>query len=361
MTFAPPPTAVQAPNPTAVMGRRVAAFFIDVFAPLMGAIIAGVLLWVSSATQVENAGSNFCERFRARSATVSDEVYDQFESGSTCFESGDTVLLASSDDTGRATLVGLAVSLLIPLNLFVLQGVTGAAAGKHMLGLRVVRADGSVAGFGWNALRTLLLFVATAITGFCFGIGWIAEMIVAGVTKRHQRVGDMAAGTFVVRKESVGRPVVEPVVAAWPTQTGWQQPAPGPSPWGAPVPTWGAPTTTAQPQQSAPSQTPEPQVSPNDPPVWGQPAAAAPGSTVPGSTVPSATEPLQPESAGWAAPTPSPAPVAQPGPAQPAPAMNLPPGAEMRWDERWNAWLYWDPTAQRWLRHDPATNQWLPM
>jgi uncharacterized RDD family membrane protein YckC len=337
------------------MGRRVAAFFIDVFAPLVGAILAGALLWVSSATQVDNAGSNFCERFRARSATVSDEVYDRFDPGATCFASGDTVLLASSDDTGTAVFVGLAVSMLIPLNLFVLQGVTGAAAGKHMLGLRVVRADGTVAGFGKNALRTLLLLVATVISGFCFGIGWIAEMIVAGVTKRHQRVGDMAAGTFVVRKESVGRPVVESVAAVGPTQTSWQQSAPGPNTWGAPVPTWGSPTTTPQPQQSAPSQTSEAQIAPNEPPVWGQ--SVAPDL---GTTSPSVAEP-QPEAAGWAAPSPAAAPVTQPGPAQQAPAMNLPPGAEMRWDERWNAWLYWDPTAQRWLRHDPATNQWLPM
>jgi uncharacterized RDD family membrane protein YckC len=354
MTFAPPAvTAPAGPDPTAVVGRRIGAYLIDYLVPLVLAVVAGFALFFSSAVRVTNAGASFCERYNFNSSTISDAVYREVGTGGGCLQVGDDeALVASSDDTGRAVLAGLAVFGLAWVNLFILQGITGASAAKHLLGLRVVRGDGSRVGFGWNALRTVLLFVDS----FCFGI---VGLITVNTTKRHQRVGDLASGTYVVRKEYVGTPVaVVPPVAAT-----WQPPATGAA-WGTPAPTWGSPTPTPMSTPTSESQTP----------TWGQPVTptwAAPEPAVPTETSPSVDGPTesvpptmtQPESPGWAAPTPAvaPTPAPAPQPTQQAPAMSLPPGAEMRWDERWNAWLYWDPTAQRWLRHDPATNQWIPM
>ncbi len=360
MTFAPPAVAAPAgPDPTAVVGRRIGAYVIDYLVPLVLAFVVGFAMFFSSAVRVTNAGANFCERYNAGSITISDDVYREVGTGGGCFQvENDEALVATSDDTGSAVLVGFAIFGLAWVNLFIVQGITGASAAKHLLGLRVVRGNGNKVGFGWNALRTGLLFVDS----FCFGV---VGLITVNTTKRHQRVGDLASGTYVVRKEAVGTPIAlaPPLAATWqvPAAGGtWGSPAPT---WGSPAPTWGTPTTPA------PTPTTESQ-----PPAWGQPATttwgapepstqdeASPIADAPAESVPSTT--VQPESAGWAAPTPTtvPAPAPAPAPAQQAPAMNLPPGAEMRWDERWNAWLYWDPTAQRWLRHDPATNQWIPM
>ncbi len=290
-------------------------------------------------------------------------MYDAFPNrNSPCAQINDEAYLATSDDSAGPALVFLALSSLIALNVFVLQGATGASAGKHLMGLRVVKGDGSIAGFGSNALRSLMLLIATALS-FCFLIGWIVELIVASASKRHQRIGDMAASTYVVRKTDVGSAVA---MAAAPTPQ-----------WGAPQPTWGQPAPAmGQPATWGSTQTPG---------SWGAPTTPAP--TEPAVAAPD----LDAADAGWASPTPAadplatqplptdPAPVfaptspapevpaPEPAPPEPAaapqaaPAMQLPPGAEMRWDDRWNAWLYWDPSARRWLRHDPATNQWIPM
>lgn len=56
----------------------------------------------------------------------------------------------------------------------------------------------------------------------------------------------------------------------------------------------------------------------------------------------------------WGAATATPA-------ASGAAPSTLPPGATMRWDPQWQAWLYWDPNSQRWSRHDPATDSWIPI
>ncbi len=65
----------------------------------------------------------------------------------------------------------------------------GQTVGKRVMGIRVVRADGSDAGFGPASLRNLLRLVDF------FGIG---ALMIAG-TERKQRLGDKVAGTVVVR------------------------------------------------------------------------------------------------------------------------------------------------------------------
>jgi len=45
------------------------------------------------------------------------------------------------------------------LEIFLLTAVSGLTVGKRLLGIRVIRTDGRRPGFGWAALRTVLLFL----------------------------------------------------------------------------------------------------------------------------------------------------------------------------------------------------------
>ena len=69
----------------------------------------------------------------------------------------------------------------------------GQTVGKRLYGLRVIRDDGAPAGFIAVLIRNLLRIV-DFLPAF-YGLGLL--MII--VTSRSQRLGDMAAGTYVVR------------------------------------------------------------------------------------------------------------------------------------------------------------------
>lgn len=69
----------------------------------------------------------------------------------------------------------------------------GRSIGKMALSLRVVRLDGSAPGLGDYLLRWLLRIVEIlALSG-------VGAIIAVAVTQRGQRLGDLAAGTTVVR------------------------------------------------------------------------------------------------------------------------------------------------------------------
>jgi uncharacterized RDD family membrane protein YckC len=349
-------------DPTAVIGRRIGAWALDVVLVLVLAGGAGAIVWFSSATLVEGAGESFCERINDTAPDLGDPVAEVYDVGYSCLQLNDDAYVASNDDTRRAFMAGILIALLIPLNLFIVQGLTGASVGKHLFGLRVVRATGQIAGFGWNALRTLLLLVATFPCGIVL---MPAELIVAAVTKRHQRVGDMAAGCYVVRRASVGTPIdasgtITGAPAPVPASTWGVPTAPAPSAtWGTPPPTWGTtPPSTPSPTPEG-SATPSGDETPGDTPATGAAGIALAPSPAAGGPTPADAAAIDDPESGVPAPlTPSPAAASA---APPAGTPALPPGAEMRWDERWNAWLYWDPNSQRWLRHDPAANQWIPL
>src|SRR6267143_388172 len=69
----------------------------------------------------------------------------------------------------------------------------GQTIGKRIFGLRVIADDGAPAGFTAVLVRNLVR-VVDFLPGF-YGIGLLAIV----VSSRSQRLGDLAAGTFVVR------------------------------------------------------------------------------------------------------------------------------------------------------------------
>jgi hypothetical protein len=167
-----------------------------------------------------------------------------------------------------------------------------------------MREDGSPPGIGRGVLRWVLLIV----DDFPYFIPMLTGFIVAMTNDRRQRVGDLAAGTFVVRAGTVGVPAPSAVPAAVATPPPPAAPAP-------PAPTPG----TAPPTQQVPAAQPAAQ----------QPAAAP--------------EPAAPEPAGPAQPT-----GAQPT----APAPSAPPLPPANWypDPSGQARLrYWD--GSRWTSH----------
>jgi uncharacterized RDD family membrane protein YckC len=94
-----------------------------------------------------------------------------------------------------AFLVFFGVLVLLYLVLFVVvQGITGATPGKALLGIRVVRPDGSPAG----PLRSLVRAVAWVVDGIALLLP--IALWSAWFTPGHRRVGDWLAGTFVVRR-----------------------------------------------------------------------------------------------------------------------------------------------------------------
>jgi hypothetical protein len=212
-----------------------------------------------------------------------------------CFESGDTLYYAEGGKAraiyGIAILAGLANNLL-------LQGATGASIGKHAVGLRVIKKDtGQLASFGPNALRWL---VGLLDVSCCFLIG----LIMIATTKGHRRLGDMAANTLVVGKDSVGVvPVVPGLTSAEFT-----------SPYATGYPPAGSPFTPPQPA--------------SPPTGWPAPSPAAP----------------QPPSA-----------PAQPPPGA-SPAANTP-----TWDAARNTYVIFDAAQNQWLQWDADSQQWRPI
>ena len=69
---------------------------------------------------------------------------------------------------------------------------------------RVVRPDGGRPGIGKARGRTLLLIIDTISLILPLGL-WVAMF-----SRGHRRIGDMAAGTYVVKSRYAGRPVVLP-------------------------------------------------------------------------------------------------------------------------------------------------------
>jgi uncharacterized RDD family membrane protein YckC len=78
--------------------------------------------------------------------------------------------------------------------MFLLEGIYGYTPGKYLLGLVVVKSDGSDCTIGSSVLRNLLLIVDQLPFAYLLGVGLIL------FTDENQRVGDFVADTVVVKQ-----------------------------------------------------------------------------------------------------------------------------------------------------------------
>ncbi len=78
---------------------------------------------------------------------------------------------------------------------FLLEGLYGYTPGKYLLGLVVIKSDGSNCSIGASILRNLLWIVDSLPT---FNL---IAMISILVTDDNQRVGDLVADTVVVKQQ----------------------------------------------------------------------------------------------------------------------------------------------------------------
>ncbi len=87
------------------------------------------------------------------------------------------------------------------------QVTDGRPPGKSMLGLRVVRDDGGRVDLASSLVRNLLRIVE-------YPLLYLPGIAMLLVHPRHQRIGDLAAGTYVVREHRpVARASARPAVA----------------------------------------------------------------------------------------------------------------------------------------------------
>lgn len=246
--------AVTDRDPTAVTGKRIVAYIADV---ILGTIIVMAICWPMIQDSMTHLplSENRC-RSVSSVTTPSGPVSDNraIIEEDACFELSDELIyITDSDMNSISARFYLASFIVQAINYVLLQGLTGASVGKFMVGLRVVNADGQIAGIWRAALRTVLLLIDAA----CLIIPGLVMVL---STKGHRRLGDMAAKTWVVSTKDVGSPpqFLKPNGGQW-AQQGWPQQ--GWPPQGGP-------------QQGWPQQGGSPQGFPGGPVVGGPPNAA---------------------------------------------------------------------------------------
>jgi len=105
-----------------------------------------------------------------------------------------------SSAVGLAAAVTAVVAVVLGYPVLMETLVGGRTVGKMALGLRVVTAEGGAVRFQHSAVRALLGIVEVWMT-----LGGVASAAVL-ISARHQRVGDLAAGTIVVRERQASIP-----------------------------------------------------------------------------------------------------------------------------------------------------------
>ena len=92
--------------------------------------------------------------------------------------------------------------------------MSGRTPGKHLTGLRVVRIGGRPVGFVASSIRNMVRIVDFLPSLYLVG------MIAAVSTRMNQRLGDLAAGTVVVREQPTSvSPPLQPPAGAPPLHT----------------------------------------------------------------------------------------------------------------------------------------------
>ena len=164
---------------TKVVGRRVLAFLIDV---LVFAAIEAALFLALKQDKLQAA--------RAGDLQVGDTTYVNVKIGD--HEYG---IFGS-----RAGLYFLIVFVLWLLYFIVWPGLKGLTLGKLATGIRIVKDDGSgrPPGIGRAIVRYFLLIADS----FPYFIPMLTGFVVALNTKQNKRIGDMVAGTLVVKRDA---------------------------------------------------------------------------------------------------------------------------------------------------------------
>lgn len=206
-------------DPTAVIGRRVLSFIVDMFVGLV--VMAFFLVAFTDFEQFDRETAPL----RVRAACFVDE---EFESGShICIELGDTIYFAEGGSTGSQLLTwGYGFVVFV-----VWQGLAGLTPGKLVAGLRTVNADGGPPGMFKAFLRHILWIVDL----FPYLIPGLVGFITASNGQGHQRVGDRVANTYVVEAQWIGYSVGP---GAAPAASGWGVPAQASSPQDPTQPQW---------------------------------------------------------------------------------------------------------------------------
>jgi uncharacterized RDD family membrane protein YckC len=174
-------------DPTAVMGRRYGAFFID----LAICLVAFSVLFFPFATErsaAETLRLPGCHRSSISSSRVECDNRAVIQIDDTVYEA----------NTGMFLLLALLFTFLY---FAVVEGFFGGSLGKQMTGIRVVTAGGQRIGLWRSAVRWLLFAVDGPLSLFLCGI------ITSAVSRGHRRVGDMAADSYVVHRDDAGQPV----------------------------------------------------------------------------------------------------------------------------------------------------------
>ncbi len=120
------------------------------------------------------------------------------------------VLGAGTGISSGVVLAGLLVALFLvqfAYDVLFETMASGRTPGKRWTGLRVVRMGGGPVGFVASAVRNLLRIV-DALPAF-----YLVGMLSVLFTKNNQRLGDLAAGTIVVRERKQVRALPRPAPA----------------------------------------------------------------------------------------------------------------------------------------------------
>ena len=116
----------------------------------------------------------------------------------------------------------------------------GRTIGKRALGIRVVRAGGAPVGFVTSAVRNLLRIVD--FLPLAYGVGIVSIL----ATQRNQRVGDLAAGTLVIRDERAPRNVGPVHRAPYPSYLHAPPPPAAAAPLDPSIAAWDVSAVTAE-------------------------------------------------------------------------------------------------------------------
>lgn len=116
---------------------------------------------------------------------------------------GERVAWSQLTDSVMIAILLLALGLLFSAYRLLFEAIwNGQTVGKRVAGIRVVQANGLPVTFLQVLIRNLIRIV-DFLPGF-YALGMVSIM----VTQRSQRLGDLTAGTVVIRSRSVGAPQV---------------------------------------------------------------------------------------------------------------------------------------------------------